>query len=300
MRILVTGGTVFVSRAVAEWFVQRGDTVYVLNRDTRSQAEGVELIRADRHLLGEKLRQYCFDAVLDMTAYTAQDVSDLLDALGDFGQYVLLSSSAVYPETNPQPFREDQMLGANTFWGDYGSNKIGAESTLLQRVPAAYILRPPYLCGAGNNLYREAFVFECAERGLPFCVPGDGSLPLQFCHIGDLCRLLEIIVTKHPQQHILNTGDPQTVSAADWVRICYAAAEMPCILRYLPREIPVRAYFPFRDYAYRLDVAAQTALLPELTPLEDSMREAYAWWQVHRETVVRKPYLDYLAQLDLR
>ena len=300
MRILVTGGTVFVSRAAAEYFVRRGDEVFVLNRGTRPQAEGVSLIRADRHLLDEKLKQYCFDAVLDMTAYTAEDVSDLLDALGDFGQYVLLSSSAVYPETNPQPFREDQTLGKNIHWGDYGTNKINAETALLSRVPDAYILRPPYLCGEGNNLYREAFVFECAERGLPFCVPADGSLPLQFCHIGDLCRLLAILVTQRPDRHILNTGDPQTVSAADWVRLCYAAAEMPCTLRYLPHEIPVRSYFPFRDYAYRLDVSAQTELLPELTPLAESMRGAYVWWRTHQETVVRKPYLDYLAQLDLR
>ena len=31
----------------------------------------------------------------------------LLDALGGYGQYVLISSSAVYPETLSQPFRED-------------------------------------------------------------------------------------------------------------------------------------------------------------------------------------------------
>ncbi len=35
MKILVTGGTVFVSRYVAEYYAQKGRDVYVLNRNTR-------------------------------------------------------------------------------------------------------------------------------------------------------------------------------------------------------------------------------------------------------------------------
>ena len=34
-RILVTGGTVFVSRFVANYFAQKGDDVYVLNRNSK-------------------------------------------------------------------------------------------------------------------------------------------------------------------------------------------------------------------------------------------------------------------------
>ena len=52
--ILVTVGTVFLSRYVAEYYTHKGYRVYVLNRNTRPQPKGVTLIEADRRkcLLG--------------------------------------------------------------------------------------------------------------------------------------------------------------------------------------------------------------------------------------------------------
>ena len=55
-KILVTGGTVFVSRFIAEHYVAKGDEVYVLNRNTRPQSAAVKLIQADRHAIGDALQ----------------------------------------------------------------------------------------------------------------------------------------------------------------------------------------------------------------------------------------------------
>lgn len=71
-KVLVTGGTVFVSRYIAEYYVAKGCEVYVLNRGSREQSKGVTLIEADRHNLGEILREYSFDVIVD-TAYNAND-----------------------------------------------------------------------------------------------------------------------------------------------------------------------------------------------------------------------------------
>ena len=57
-KILITGGTVFVSRYLAEYYVAKGDDVYVINRNTRKQSKGVTLLEADRHRLGDLLRSY--------------------------------------------------------------------------------------------------------------------------------------------------------------------------------------------------------------------------------------------------
>ena len=170
MKILVTGGTVFVSRYFAEYYVKKGHDVYVLNRNTRPQSAGVTLIEADRHALGSKLRGHHFDVVID-TAYNADDINDLLSALDSFTDYIHISSSAVYPEYAPQPFSEDTPQAVNCFWGKYGTDKSAAEAALLEKVPHAYILRPPYLYGPMNNVYREAFVFDCALAGRKFCLP---------------------------------------------------------------------------------------------------------------------------------
>lgn len=63
-KILVTGGTVFVSKFVATYFKNHDYDVYVLNRGNRKQIEGVKLIKGDRHHLGNLLKGYDFDVVL--------------------------------------------------------------------------------------------------------------------------------------------------------------------------------------------------------------------------------------------
>jgi nucleoside-diphosphate-sugar epimerase len=292
--ILITGGTVFVSRYAAEYFYRQGWQVSVLNRGTRAQVEGVELIQADRHALGDVLRRRHFDAVLDVTAYTADDVNALLDALGGYGQYILISSSAVYPETEKQPFREDAAIGPNIHWGRYGTDKIAAEQALHTRSPNAYILRPPYLYGPGNNVYREAFVFDCAQADRPFRLPGKGQMQLHFLHVDDLCRFAETLLEKQPAQRIFNVGNPDCSTVRDWVTACYAACgKEPCFVSVSP-DVEQRQYFPFYNYEYALDVTAQCRLMQGFIPLEEGLAESLRWYRAHGDDVRRKPLLEYI------
>lgn len=293
-KILVTGGTVFVSCYVAEYFAKAGHEVYVLNRNHRPQPENTTLIEADRHELGERLRDYHFDAVLDVTAYNGQDVSDLLDALGEFKTYILISSSAVYPETERQPFTEDTPTGENRIWGKYGTDKIDAEKVLTARVPEAYILRPPYLYGPMNNVYREAFVFDCALQDRSFCLPKDGSMKLQFFHVRDLCRVMERILEEQPAQHIFNVGNEEAVSIREWVALCYEALGKSPVYREVWDQPNQRDYFSFYEYEYFLDVGRQRELLPNTTGLVQGLKEAADWYLAHRDLVARKPYLTYI------
>lgn len=292
-KLLVTGGTVFVSRFVARYFARLGDDVYVLNRNSRPQEPGVTLIEGDRNSLGDKLKGYHFDAVLDITAYTKSDIENLLAALGSFDDYILLSSSAVYPETLPQPFEETDVCGPNRYWGSYGTNKLEAENFVRAHIPQAYILRPPYLYGPMQNVYREPFVFECAEMGRKFCLPGDGEMGLQFFHVEDLCRFMAILLEKHPEHRVYNLGNPESVTIRQWVKLCYDAVGVPLETVSVSGH-PQRSYFPFYDYGYRLDVSWQQELLPQVKPLEEGIRESYAWFREHRENVVRKPLFAYI------
>ena len=140
------------------------------------------------------------------------NVESLLAAVEGRPAYVLISSSAVYPETLPQPFTEDMPIGENAVWGAYGMGKVRAEAAALRLRPDSYILRPPYLYGPMQNLYREPFVFDCARMGRPFYLPGDGDMPLQFFHIWDLCRMMEVLLEKQPSQRIYNVGQPDVVT----------------------------------------------------------------------------------------
>ena len=295
-RILVTGGTVFVSRFVAQHYVKKGYDVYVLNRNSRPQCEGVSLIEADRKNLGSVLKNYHFDAVLDVTAYTGEDVNLLLDALGSFGDYVFISSSAVYPEYETQPFTEEGILAANKFWGKYGTDKIEAEETLKRRVPNAYILRPPYLYGPMNNVYREAFAFDCAMQGRRFYLPKDGEMKLQFFHVEDLCRFIDIILQKKPVQQIFNVGNREMISVKEWVELCYNTVGKEAEFVNVYEDVFQRNYFSFSDYEYYLDVEKQYEFMPTVKPLREGIREAFEWYKENADKVMKKPYMKYIDE----
>lgn len=295
MKILITGGTTFVSRFTAEHFVEKGHDVTVLNRGSRPQVAGVHLIRRDRMELGDALRGMHFDAILDVAAYTEEHIRTLLNSGVTFSDYIFISSSAVYPETNPQPFTEEQPCGANAVWGDYGTNKLNAENLLRARVPHAYILRPPYFYGVYENLYREAFPFDCAMQDRPFYLPSDGGMKLQFFHVADLCRFIELLLSEHPDNHTFNVGNPEPVTVREWVALCYRAAGREPSFVSVSREIPQRDYFCFYDYEYILDVSKMTALMPDTTPLEQGLREEFEWYKNHPESIYnRKPYMDFI------
>lgn len=291
--VLVTGGTVFVSRYIAEYYITQGFDVYVLNRNSRAQSAGVKLIQGDRHNLGNLLRDFHFDIVID-TAYTAEDVNLLLDSLGTYNDYILISSSAVYPEYEAQPFIEESRLGLNKYWGKYGTDKIEAERALMSKNPNAYILRPPYLYGQMNNVYREAFVFDCALKNKPFYLPGDGQMKLQFFHIHDLCRFIDVILKNKPCQHIFNVGNKKTVSVKKWVELCYQATGKQAEFVNVYNNIEQRNYFSFYNYEYYLDVSKQYELMSDVKPLDRGLQEAFDWYKDNTDKVNKKPFLEYI------
>lgn len=184
MRALVLGGTQFVGRAVAEGLIARGWDVSVLTRGRLPVEYGglSRRYRAERRepaslrvLEGER-----FDAVVDVSAYAGADVRPVLEALrpGEGTRYVLVSSGAVY-RPSVSPLAEDAPVGENEHWGPYGLGKLEAERLLADCQPtwgyALSIVRPAYLYGPGNNLLREAYLFDRLERGLPVPVPGGGA-----------------------------------------------------------------------------------------------------------------------------
>lgn len=293
--ILITGGTTFVSKYAAEYFVSKGNSVSVINRGSRAQVKGVSHINCDRAALADKLKGRHFDLVLDVAAYTEDDIKALLASQVGFDDYVFISSSAVYPETNRQPFTEEQPCGRNSVWGDYGTNKLKAEQYLLANVPNAYVLRPPYIYGVYENLYREAFPFDCAMRDRPFYIPQNGEMQLQFFNVSDLCRFIGILIDKHPGDRVFNVGNKDTVSVKEWVRLCYKAAGKTAEFVSVDKSIPQRDYFCFPDYEYVLDVGKQNALMPDVVPLEQGLKEEFEWYRDNLDSVYkRKPYTEFI------
>lgn len=293
-KILIAGGTVFVSRYVAEYYVKKGYRVYVLNRNHHQQSNGVILIEGDRHQLGDLLRYEYFDVIFDINAYNGKDILDLLNAVENFDDYIFISSSAVYPEYCQQPFCEETPLGENQFWKDYGTDKIKAEKALIEKVPHAYIIRPPYLYGPMNNVYREALVFDCALQKRKFYLPGDGQMNLQFFHVHDLCRFMDILLKERPSQHIYNVGNEKLISVKDWVSLCYQIVGVDPEFVYVYENLNQRHYFSFYDYEYQLDVTKQYQLINQTISLEKGLKDSYEWYIKNKHLVNKKPYIEFI------
>lgn len=285
MRVLVLGGTQFVGRAVAEGLIACGWDVSILTRGRLPVGYSglTRHYRADRRDPASlrELADERFDAVVDVSAYTAADVAPVLDSLRlDGVRYVLVSSGAVYAPSDAAR-AEDAPTGENEVWGAYGLGKLEAERLLVaerpQRGYSLTILRPAYLYGPGNNLYREAYLFDRLERGHPVPVPAGGALT-RFLHIDDFVRLVVSVL----EAEAFNCAHPEPVGWGDLVRAAAAATDVE------PRIVPVdyrgameaREFFPFRDQAYLLDAgkAARFGLAKPSVALAEGMRSAYAWY----------------------
>ncbi|MDU0322341.1 NAD-dependent epimerase/dehydratase family protein [Clostridium butyricum] len=295
-RILVTGGTVFVSKYVAKYFQSNNYEVYVLNRGSKQQIENINLICANRNNLKDCLKDFYFDSIIDVCGYNQQDIKNILDAVGGFKDYIFISSSAVYPETNMQSFSENQSIGVNKIWGKYGTDKIEAEEYLISKVPNAYILRPPYLYGPMQNVYREPFVFECALKNRKFYIPNDGKMKLQFFHVDDLCKVIEKILEKHPTNHIYNVGNTESIDINTFIELCYKVVGTPLEKVYVTEHNNQRDYFSFYDYEYSLDVTKQSELLMEEKDLFEGLKESYKWFKNNYNEVEKKDYIKYIEE----
>lgn len=269
--------------------------MFVINRNSREQVKGVNLINCDRLNLKNILKNENFDLVLDITAYTKEHIETLLNAVGSYKDYIFISSSAVYPQDNEQPFNEKQKIGKNSVWGDYGINKVEAENYLTKINPNAYILRPPYFYGIYENLYREPFVFDCALQDRPFYIPKNGEMKLQFFNVLDLCRFIDVIIEKHPKNHIFNVGNKEIVTIKEWVSLCYKVAGKEAEFVSVDKKYNQRDYFCFYDYEYYLDVTEQYKIMKNTIPIEEGLKSEFEWYLKNRDCIYyKRPYMEFI------
>ncbi len=200
MRVLVVGGTEFVSLALVRALLRDGHAVSVLNRGRRNDRlppnVGVLVTdRKDHARLRAVLAGVRFDAVYDViyAPTTGEDVSALADAVEAGGPHVLfVSTGRVYDHALPIPYSETTPRGY--YWGEYARHKIAGEDTLLARhrtgALSVTIVRPTHLLGPLNTRNNETFFFDRILQGRPVLVPGDGRWLRQFGHVEDLADAL--------------------------------------------------------------------------------------------------------------
>jgi nucleoside-diphosphate-sugar epimerase len=195
VRVLVVGGTEFISLHLVRALQRDGHRVAVLNRGRQPERlpAGVERLAADRKdpaALRAALGGQRFDGLVDVTyaPTTGEDVVAMLDAPGAVGHAIFVSTARVYDHALPVPYHED--TPRSLYWGEYAKHKIAGEDVLFARhrergLPVT-IVRPTHVYGPLNTRNNETFFFDRIARGRPVLVPGAGGWLRQFGHVEDL------------------------------------------------------------------------------------------------------------------
>ncbi|WP_035735988.1 NAD-dependent epimerase/dehydratase family protein [Glycomyces arizonensis] len=192
-RVLVLGGTVYLSKEIAAQAVARGHDVTVAARgESGEPPEGVEFVRIDR---GddegvEPLRGRSFDAVVDVARIPAQ-VRRVLDVLGDSaGHWTFVSSISVYADHSRTDSEVLEPTDADNEDPDielYGRNKVACEDLVRERLGGkAFIPRPGLIVGAGDNVDRLGYWPLRIAEGGEVLAPGRPERLVQWIDVEDL------------------------------------------------------------------------------------------------------------------
>lgn len=296
-RVLVMGGSEFISASVARYLLEQGYVVDIFTRGLRE----VKYSGINRHFKGDRkkaedlaaLSGEEYDYVYDITAYTAEDVKLLTAHLSraKLKRYLLCSSAAVYLASD-EPCREDSPKGQNNNWARYGLDKLEAEDYLFklkaeEGLPVT-TFRPPYIYGPGNNLYREAYLFERISNEQPLPLPHGSRKRVNFIYIADLVRIVEAAArSERANGEAYNIAYPAEIS---WTELARSAAQVvgkepqlkmvtPAILK--ESGLNERQFFPFRDVNLLLsiDKLRDHELPLPLVDLKEGLKLAYSWYK---------------------
>jgi len=297
MKVLVMGGTEFVSSSLAKHLIDKGYTVDIFTRGIKEiKYEGIRKhLKGDRKLIEDLERNLLgesYDYVFDISAYVKEDVKKLVKVLkrDNLKRYVFCSSGAVYVPSE-EMITEDFTRGENFNWGSYGYDKKEAEDYLFEvckkeKFPIT-IFRPTYIYGEENNLYRETYFFDRISEGLDIPIPS-GDKRTQFIHISDLVQVFESAVKAEKSiGQAYNVTHPEIVTWNYLVKTAMGIVNKKVNTIEVDEEkenINTREYFPFRNVTYLLDTkkAEEHGLyMPKLT-ISEGMVLAYNYYSKNK------------------
>ncbi|MHA7293851.1 NAD-dependent epimerase/dehydratase family protein [Arthrobacter sp. HLT1-21] len=216
MRILILGGTVFLSRRIAESALGLGHQVTCLARGTWSgPPDGAVFVRADR----DGPTPYAdvdrdWDAVIEVS-WQPRQVREALEALtARTRHWVYVSSCSVYAD-NTVPGGDESAALLTGYDDDgpapsesYGEAKVACEQLCQQhREGQVLIARPGLICGPGDGSDRFGYWPARLARGGEVLVPAIQDAFTQTIDLDDLAEWL-IAAADRRLTGVFNTVGP--------------------------------------------------------------------------------------------
>lgn len=307
MRVLVMGGTEFISLHLVRELLSGGHEVTVFNRGNRAERlpAGVTTIAGDRkdHAgLRERFADRRFDGVFDITyaPTLGEDIAALLAALEGQPHVIFISTGRVYDHTLPIPYSEETPRGV--YWGDYARHKIAAEDLLFERHRKGggpvTIVRPTHVMGPLNTRNNETFFMDRIHRGRPVLVPGHGGWLRQFGHVEDLAHAMAAMLAD-PKAfgQAYNVMGEDTVTQVGFVELIAAVMKKPVTFRHFDAALLKSFDKPGPVFGQNLlydchavhtttKLRQELGILPRYT-LYEALAHTWEWYQ--REKLVDRP-----------
>jgi UDP-glucose 4-epimerase len=215
---------------------------------------------------------------LDGNLRTMLALVEALQAAPD-RRLVYLSSGGTLYGDRQRAAREDDPLRPRSY---HGAGKAAAEHFVhawaMQYSGTAVVLRPSNVYGPGQ-LPRKGFgiiptAFDCALRGQPITIWGDGSSVRDYLYVDDLVALCRLAVEQNLPQgvHTYNASYGQGISLVALLDAIDATIGRPLHRIHEPaRRVDVRRIVPANAAAGRLG-------WHPATNLDQGLRETWQWF----------------------
>jgi 2'-hydroxyisoflavone reductase len=311
MRLLVLGGTVFLSKAVAADAVARGHDVTCAARGTSGSApDGARLVTVDRGQplpdLGE------FDAVVDVGRLPSWVRSAV--ATYPSAHWVFISTVNVYaddatpggtPATLPlvEGMAEDADLEENP--EAYGPMKVECERIVLDSAASAMVMRPGLIVGPGDPSGRFSYWPRRLAAGGEVLAPGDPDDAMQVADVRDLAAwavtaceqrttgVYDGVGPAMPLSRLLEQSAEGVNSEITWTWVDQEFLQAREVEPWMgPGAIPLWLPRPEYDGLPAHDVQPSLDAGLTVRPLAETARDTLAWLEATPDAVVTGIGLD--------
>ena len=314
MRILMIGGTGFISAVIVEQLAQQGHRIMIVHRG-QTQAElpaGVQHVLTNRASLldfREEFKQFAPEVVLDMIPNDEQDAQTVMQTfVGIAGRVVAISSGDVYRAfgriaglqpgaVDPVPLSEQAPLREKLYlYRDQGAaerseqwmqtyEKILVERTLMNHADLpATILRLPMVYGPRDDQQRLFPYLKRMDDQRPAIVLEEGYAHWR-CSRGfveNVAAAVVLAVTNPGASgRVYNVGDEPILSMTQWIRAIGDVAGWHGAIISLPQaQLPEPLWSTInsrQDLVFDTTQIRQELGYREQVSLDEALERSIAW-----------------------
>ena len=301
MNLLIIGGTCFLGRHLVDSAITRGHTITLFNRGKTNPDlfPQIEIITGDREHDLDKLFGRVWDAVIDTCGYFPRIVRLAATSLErSVGHYVFISSISVYAdfkkiginESDPVGKIEDETVEEIT-GESYGPLKALCETTMLELYgERGLVIRPGLIVGPHDPTDRFTYWPVRVARGGEVLTPEKPEVPVQIIDVRDLSDFIIKLIEAKASGTYNVTGPDYELTLGAMLEACKQVSDSDAIFKWASVEflnqnnvaewsdMPVWVPDNEENQGFsRTDVSKATKAGLKFRPLEDTVRDTFAW-----------------------